>query len=493
MAVVLGGKIIIMKKILCVLMTMIIFIAGMPQINVHAQVSFTVTVKKGQCFYVGKEITQNMFDIECNNQILTNANVEITPSQIDEAGKHTVNIKYQDNSAWYNANVEITVLDNNITDLEVGTSDVTVVDRQEVTQAALPMVYLVYNDGTKKATNDYKFEIDWERSKCKISYGTIVKTIDITVKPNELASIDVSCTRTSIKENETFSLSDIIVVAHYNNGSSKVITNGITILPYSLVAGRTARITVKYENVSDYFQINVIAADNAINNTENTATPNSTNSTNSTNTATPVVTVAPTNTPVVTTVPTATPNSTNSANGTNTATQTNNNATSAKIEFYADFTSVKIGVGEKVKLNCVAKVNGEKAALTYVSKNRKIAKVDSNGTVTGIGTGSTTVVISFANEKRKVKITTMKKPSQVSFNMKLKKTVENNVKVNDRIQLRIWFPKSSYSHKITFATNNSKIATVNKKGLVVTYKKGTCLVRGKTYNGKVCYIKLNVK
>lgn len=248
-----------MKKLSTVLLVIILTIATLPTTPlIKAESNFNVTCKTDQLFFVGQEITTAMLDIAYEGEVVDEkSGVVIKPNTFAEAGTYTINVTYQRDTSIYSQDIDINVIDVVATQLEVDSTKVSLVRGQNVTISDLPDIYLRFNNGVRKKLEEYNFVVDWENSLCTITYGELSTTIDIEIKENELTSISVSCSKEFISEGEKFELSDITVIAHYSNGSNQQITRGYTIMPYTLISGKKTRVTVAYENVTNYFDIMV--------------------------------------------------------------------------------------------------------------------------------------------------------------------------------------------------------------------------------------------
>ena len=112
---------------------------------------------------------------------------------------------------------------------------------------------------------------------------------------------------------------------------------------------------------------------------------------------------------------------------------------------------------------------------SYRSSNTKIASVDSRGKIKGIRIGNTRITVTLASGKKatvKVKVqknavATQKltvSPSRIS--LKLKKTYK----------LKISRSPLTTVERITYRSSNSKVASVNSKGVITARKKGTATI-----------------
>ncbi|WP_418405718.1 leucine-rich repeat protein [Blautia sp.] len=112
---------------------------------------------------------------------------------------------------------------------------------------------------------------------------------------------------------------------------------------------------------------------------------------------------------------------------------------------------------------------------SYRSSNTKIASIDSRGKIKGIRIGSTKITVTLASGKKatvtvkvqKNAVTTQKltvSPSRIS--LKLKKTYK----------LKISRSPLTTVERITYRSSNSKVASVNSKGVITARKKGTATI-----------------
>ena len=112
---------------------------------------------------------------------------------------------------------------------------------------------------------------------------------------------------------------------------------------------------------------------------------------------------------------------------------------------------------------------------SYRSSNKKIASVDSRGKIKGIRIGSTKITVTLTSGKKAtVKVKVQKNavatrkltvsPSRLS--LKLKKTYK----------LKLSRTPLTTVEKITYRSSNSKVASVNSKGVITARKKGTATI-----------------
>lgn len=114
------------------------------------------------------------------------------------------------------------------------------------------------------------------------------------------------------------------------------------------------------------------------------------------------------------------------------------------------------------------KVHGTKEKVTYKSANTRAATVSSNGKVTAMGWGSTTIYAYVGNKTLSTKVTI------VQMNKKSVALTPGNTS-----QLTLWGSNNS----TTWKSSNKNVATVSDNGLVTAVANGTATITA-TFNGK---------
>lgn len=133
----------------------------------------------------------------------------------------------------------------------------------------------------------------------------------------------------------------------------------------------------------------------------------------------------------------------------------------------------------KAKLTVTYNGKNVTKAAKYKSSNSKIAKVNKNGVVTALRPGTVKITTKYKGKSRTTKITIKK--AKLSLN---KKTVELNR--GQKFTLKAFANKSGISNKnIKWTSSNSKVASINKNGIITTKKNGTTTISCKTTIGKV--------
>ena len=126
-----------------------------------------------------------------------------------------------------------------------------------------------------------------------------------------------------------------------------------------------------------------------------------------------------------------------------------------------------------------ATITKGKGKTTYRTSNRKIAKVSSNGKVTGVKKGKTAITVTNNGVSKRFKVT-VKNPKLNKKKVTLNKGKSTKLVIKGKVG------------KTKFSSNNKKVATVSKKGNVKAKKKGTATITVKT-NGIQLKCKVTVK
>lgn len=140
----------------------------------------------------------------------------------------------------------------------------------------------------------------------------------------------------------------------------------------------------------------------------------------------------------------------------------------------------QVYVGKKATVKVTA--YGVSGTAKFKSSNTKVATVNSKGVITGKKAGTTKITVTVGKYK-KVLTVKVKKPSfsLVKSSANLKKGKKVTIKV-----------KAAPASKVTYKSSNTKVATVNSKGVVTAKKKGTAKITVKC-NGITKTFKVTVK
>lgn len=149
--------------------------------------------------------------------------------------------------------------------------------------------------------------------------------------------------------------------------------------------------------------------------------------------------------------------------------------------------------GDKLALRATVSPQGVDTGVKFVSSNKKVATVDSSGVVTAIAAGKAQITVTTDTGKKKAKCAiTVKRVAPTSVSLQSESTVG---KVGEKMRLSAKvLPEGAYNKAVTYKSSNSKIASVNSKGIVTLKKIGDATITATTKAGKKkAQIKLSVR
>ena len=144
--------------------------------------------------------------------------------------------------------------------------------------------------------------------------------------------------------------------------------------------------------------------------------------------------------------------------------------------------SVNVGKTLTIKATYLYADNAEK---TWASSNESVATVDQNGVVTGKAKGTATISLTVNNpgEAECLVVTCNVTVKQPVTNIKLNVT-DKNIYTGDTFTLKATaYPSNASNKKISFASDNTKIATVTPSGLVKGIKPGATVIAAESTDG----------
>ena len=158
--------------------------------------------------------------------------------------------------------------------------------------------------------------------------------------------------------------------------------------------------------------------------------------------------------------------------------------------------NLSIEVGKTAQLvPAVAPEDATDKSVTWSSDNNSIATVDENGLVTAVGQGACTIsVITNDGGLQATCVVTVSEPAVNVTDVKLdRESLTLNVDETARLTASI-IPKNASDKSISWASDNSDIATVDQNGLVKAISAGACTITVTSTDGNItasCAVNVN--
>lgn len=148
---------------------------------------------------------------------------------------------------------------------------------------------------------------------------------------------------------------------------------------------------------------------------------------------------------------------------------------------------VVLGKGESYLPKITVKNIGS-AKIKYKSSKPTVAKIVNHRKIKARRTGTATITVSAGSIQSKFKVKVKKAPQTIQA-----KPAYKVLKKKQRYQIQSSLPAGSASHKLTYHSSASRIASVNQNGKVTAKKPGTAIIQIKTYNKKTTKLTIRVK
>lgn len=151
------------------------------------------------------------------------------------------------------------------------------------------------------------------------------------------------------------------------------------------------------------------------------------------------------------------------------------NATKIKL----DKTKLSMEKGGTLQLDYTIMPEDAADNITFTSSKPKIVKADNNGKLTAVGCGTSVITVQGElNVKAKCTVTVTKLADDITFDEK-----NVNIVVGQKLALPVTLSPIDATDKITWITDDKKIASVDKKGNVTGKKVGSTAIWATTQSG----------
>lgn len=154
--------------------------------------------------------------------------------------------------------------------------------------------------------------------------------------------------------------------------------------------------------------------------------------------------------------------------------------------------SLSLEAGEQTTVHVmVLPENAADKTLTYSSSNKRVATVDSNGTVEAKSVGKCKITVKSSNGKK------LEVPVEVTGIPVLSLTTAEKriflyTKEVRTASISV-YPANATDQKLSFSSSNKNVASVNEKGKISAVKPGKCTISATSHNGKTVTIQVIVE
>ena len=151
-------------------------------------------------------------------------------------------------------------------------------------------------------------------------------------------------------------------------------------------------------------------------------------------------------------------------------------------------TAVNVGVGQSVTLKSTLTPENAYTFCNWSSSDTSIAKVSSQGVVTGEKVGTATITVKTSNGKTAIcKVNVKSAPTSVTLTPSTAK-----LSVGGTVTLTKTLTPSNSATSFKWTSSNTGVATVDSTGKVKAVAKGTATITVATFNGKKATCKITV-
>ncbi len=165
--------------------------------------------------------------------------------------------------------------------------------------------------------------------------------------------------------------------------------------------------------------------------------------------------------------------------------------TVADVTLNASTIAVQVGKTTNA-LKVATKSPSNDTVKTWASSDKKIATVTSKGVIKGIKKGSATITVTMKSGAKATCKVTVQTAKVVTKSLKISDS-KLTVLTGKKATLTVARNPISATEKITWSSSNSKVATVDSKGVVTAKKAGTVKITAKSSNGKNVKCTVTVK
>lgn len=156
-----------------------------------------------------------------------------------------------------------------------------------------------------------------------------------------------------------------------------------------------------------------------------------------------------------------------------------------------DETTKTMYVGQAARLTYILlPANASKNSVTWTSTNTAVATVDATGMVTAKGVGTTVIMLKTLDGSKSVYCTITVR--QVATGIKFQET-QLTLQTGERYYMNVELtPANSTDNGLLWESSDTKVVTVNEKGMLEAKEAGTAIIMARTESGGMAYCKVTV-
>lgn len=151
--------------------------------------------------------------------------------------------------------------------------------------------------------------------------------------------------------------------------------------------------------------------------------------------------------------------------------------------------SLKIKIGKTKSLTATLRPAGSVSRLTWTSSKPQVAAVNSSGQVTALKAGKTKITVTASNGKKAVCTVRVIKPEIKKIKLNIGKVT---LGYGEKTTLRYTVSPQNANGKLTLKSSNTKVAKINKKGVITAKKSGKATITVKASSGVTAKCKVTV-
>lgn len=151
--------------------------------------------------------------------------------------------------------------------------------------------------------------------------------------------------------------------------------------------------------------------------------------------------------------------------------------------------SMTIKIGKTKSLTATLRPAGVTSRLTWTSSKPKVAMVNASGQVTALKAGKTKITVTTANGKKATCTVRVVRPQVRKIRLNFSRVTLDS---GGKATLRYTVSPQNASGKVTIKSSNTKVAKVNKKGVITAGKAGKATITVKASSGVTAKCKVTV-